>query len=241
MTKASIGFIGSSAPSSPHHNSFRAFIPAEIDFTFVQEADAGGSLWDARDKLDLLLQQSRELIDRHKWNGLIISGAPKEVLNANMTARLAAELQVPVATALRSSCAALTTFAAKRILLMTPVDDRLKALYRDYLASFGIDAVYPPQLLRAHTDAVKLNSEEVAIITREMFAANSNVDAIYFQGALLDPLKVLDRLESELNVPIVASNPAMLWVILSKLGLSYNIRGHGKLLASWPALPDGIW
>ena len=241
MTKANVGFIGSSAPSSPHHDSFRALIPADIAFTLVQEADAGGSLWAARDKLDPLIEQSRELIDRHKWDGLIISGAPKEVLNANMTARLAAELQVPVATALRSSCAALKTFAAKRILLMTPVDDRLKALYRDYLASFGIEAVYPPQTLRAHTDAVKLSSEQVASITREMFAANANVDAIYFQGALLDPLKVLHRLESELNVPIVASNPAMLWMILSKLGLAYNIPGYGKLLATWPALPEGIW
>jgi maleate cis-trans isomerase len=95
--------------------------------------------------------------------------------------------------------------------------------------------------LRAHTDAVKLNSEEVANLTRAAFEANANVDAIYFQGALLDPLKVLDRLESELNVPIVASNPAMLWMILSKLGLSYNIPGYGKLLAIWPAMPAGIW
>ncbi len=241
MTKAKIGFIGSSAPSSPHHDSFRAFIPADIDCTFVQEAGSSGSLWNARDKLDSLLQQSRELIDQHRWNGLIISGAPKEVLNANMTARLAAGLQVPVATALRSSCAALQTFAARRILLMTPVDDQLKALYRDYLANVGVEAVYPPQLLRAHTDAVKLNSEEVASLTRAAFEANANVDAIYFQGALLDPLKVVDRLESELNVPVVASNPAMLWVILSKLGLRYNIPGYGKLLAIWPAMPAGIW
>jgi maleate cis-trans isomerase len=241
VTKAKIGFIGSSAPASPHHDSFKAFIPGNIDFTFVQEAGSGGSLWNARDKLDGLLQQSRELIDQHEWNGLMISGAPKEVLNANMTARLAAELQVPVATALRSSCAALKTFAARRILLMTPVDDRLKALYRDYLASFGIEAVYPPQLLQAHTDAVKLTPEDVASLTRTVFESNPNVDVIYVQCALLDPLKILDQLELELDVPIVASNPAMLWMILSKLGLSYNIPGYGKLLATWPAMPPGIW
>ena len=111
MTKAKIGFIGSSAPSSPHHESFRAFIPVDIDFTFVQEAGAGGSLWDAKGKLDAWIQQARELIEQNKWDGLIISGAPKEVLNPGMTARLAAELQVPVATALRSSTAALKTFA----------------------------------------------------------------------------------------------------------------------------------
>ena len=31
-----IGFLGSSAPSSPHHGSFKKFIPADIDFTFLQ-------------------------------------------------------------------------------------------------------------------------------------------------------------------------------------------------------------
>ncbi|MGH7847386.1 MAG: hypothetical protein ACREQW_19745 [Candidatus Binatia bacterium] len=241
MAKAKIGFIGSSAPSSPHHDSFRAFIPSDIDFTFVQEAGAGGSLWDAKGKLDALIQQAREWIEQNKWDGLIISGAPKEVLNPGMTSRLAADLEVPVATALRSSAAAIKAFAARRILLMTPVDDPLKDLYRDYLAAFDIEAVNPPQILRAHTDAQKLAPEEVATMTRETFAASSNIEAIYFQGALLDPLKVLDRLESELQVPIVASNPAMLWVILSKVGLSYKIAGYGKLLATWPALPAGVW
>jgi maleate cis-trans isomerase len=95
--------------------------------------------------------------------------------------------------------------------------------------------------LAAHTDAVKLNPERVANLTRETFESNSSVEAIYFQGALLDPLKVLERLELQLKVPVIASNPAMLWVILSKLGLNYNIPGYGQLLATWPALPVGLW
>jgi hypothetical protein len=35
-----IGFIGSSAPSSPHHESLKAFIPKDIDFTFIQRRAA---------------------------------------------------------------------------------------------------------------------------------------------------------------------------------------------------------
>jgi maleate cis-trans isomerase len=135
--------------------------------------------------------------------------------------------------------AALKAFAAKRILLMTPVDDQLKKLYYDYLAAFEIEAFYPPQILRAHTDAQKLTASDVEAMTRKALAEFPNVDAIYFQGALLDPIPLLDKLESELKLPIVASNPAMLWLILSKLGLSYNINGYGKLLASWPAIPAG--
>jgi maleate isomerase len=122
---------------------------------------------------------------------------------------------------------------------MTPVDDQLKKMYRDYLAEFGIKALYPPQTLSTVSDAQKLTSGDVRNMTRSGLAAYSDVDAIYFQGALLDPLPILQKMEEELKLPIVASNPAMLWVILSKLGIRYSIGGYGKLLFSWPALPPG--
>jgi len=237
ITGAKIGFIGSSAPSSPHHESFRAFIPKDIDFTFVQEAGGESSRDDDPGKLDALIKQTVELVEQNGWDGVIISGAPKEVFNPTMWDRLTSDLNIPIATALRSSVAALKTFSAKRILLMTPVDDELKKMYRNFLVQFGIEAIYPPQTLRQRTDAVKLTAAEVEALTKKTFAHYSEIDAIYFQGALLDPLKVLERLEVDLEVPIVASNPAMLWFMLSKLGLRYEIPGYGRLLSSWPLLP----
>jgi hypothetical protein len=76
-TEAKIGFIGSSAPSSPHHESFKAFIPKEIDVTFVQEEGASGSLYDARGKVDSLVGQTAGLVEKHRWDGVIISGGPR--------------------------------------------------------------------------------------------------------------------------------------------------------------------
>jgi maleate cis-trans isomerase len=234
-----IGFLGSSAPSSPHHASFKAFIPDDIDFTFVQESGVKSSLYDARGKVDALIDQARQLIAEQRWEGVIISGAPKEALNPGMCEKVSAALKVPVALALRSSVAALKTFSAKRILLMTPVDDQLKKMYDDYLAGFGIQSFHPPQFLRAHTDAQKLTATDVESMTRDALAKFPGVDAIYFQGALLDPIPLLDKLEGELSLPIVASNPAMLWLVLSKLGRHCQIPGYGKLLATWPAVPTG--
>jgi maleate cis-trans isomerase len=242
MTEAArtkIGFLGSSAASSPHHASFKKFIPDDVDFSFMQESGTNSSLYDAKGKVDALIGQSKQLIAERGWNGLIISGAPKEALNANMWEQVSSALDIPVALALRSSVAALKVFAAKRILLMTPVDDQLKKMYYDYLAAFGIESFYPPQILRAHTDAQKLTADDVEAMTRKALSEYPNVDAIYFQGALLDPIPILDKLETDLKLPIVASNPAMLWLILSKLGLSYNLTGYGKLLASWPSVPAG--
>ena len=238
-TGTRIGFLGSSAPSSPHHASFKAFIPNDIDFTFVQETGVKGSLYDARGKVEPLIDQARQLIAEQRWNGVIISGAPKEALNPGMWEQVSAALNVPIALALRSSVAALKAFSAKRILLMTPVDDQLKKMYDDYLTGFGIQSFYPPQILRAHTDAQKLTAADVESMTRDALGKFPDVDAIYFQGALLDPIPLLDKLEHEMSLPIVASNPAMLWLVLSKLGRRYQIPGYGKLLASWPAVPAG--
>jgi len=234
-----IGFLGSSAPSSPHHASFKKFIPSDIDFTFMQESGEKTSLYDAQGKVDALIEQSRQLIETNGWHGLIISGAPKEALNPGMWEQVSKALNLPVALALRSSVAALKAFSARKILLMTPVDDRVKKMYYDYLAGFGIESFYPPQILRAHTDAQKLTSSDVEDMTRTALSEYPNVDTIYFQGALLDPIPILAKLEKDLSLPIVASNPAMLWLVLSRLGLRYNITGYGELLKSWPGVPVG--
>ena len=105
MDRVKIGFLGSTAPSSPHLDSFRPCVPQDVEFTFVQEADAGDSLWDVQGKTEGLIRQANELIERHGWDGLVISGGPKEVLNPGMWERLGVEIKVPVATALRPSFA----------------------------------------------------------------------------------------------------------------------------------------
>ena len=89
---------------------------------------------------------------------------------------------------------------------MTPVDDNLKNLYREYITRFGIESFYPPQSPRAHTDAQKFTSIDVDTMTRSALAQYPDVDAIYFQGAMLDPLPILDRLESDLEY---RSSPAI--------------------------------
>jgi maleate cis-trans isomerase len=48
----------------------------------------------------------------------------------------------------------------------------------------------------------------------------------------------LEQMERELHVPVVASNLAMNWYMLSKLGLRHPMKGFGKLMANWPPLPS---
>jgi hypothetical protein len=232
--RVKIGYVSPNLSDSPYVRMFKTLIPEDVHLDTVGLELAGSSLFDLRGKKDIILKNALESARSHQWQGVMVSGAPVELMNPELFGELCSSLNIPVAMALPSSVAALRGFSAKRVLLMTPFDEPMNKLIREYLANAGIEAISPREALRHYTDALELKPDEIYKLTRKAFAAERDVDAIYFQGAILNPIKILDQMEAELDTTIVASNPAMLWHILSKLGLTYRIQGYGKLLAQWP-------
>ena len=236
-TRTRIGWLGPSSPTSSHLRKVERIIPANVELVYEQLVLHDGVLNDVQGKLDAIVTRAVELTHKHRWDGLIFPGAPREVLNPGLFAGFSSALKIPVATALRASTAALRTFSAKRILLLTPFDESLNKLICDFLGDFGIAAASASETLRHYTDALRMTPEDVVAYARRAMAERQDVDAIYFQGAVLDPMDCLDKIELELKVPVVASNPAMIWYMLSKLGRKNQTSGYGKLLESWPTLP----
>jgi maleate cis-trans isomerase len=104
-----------------------------------------------------------------------------------------------------------------------------------HLAKAGVTALSPNSFDELAVPK-RMTPDEVFDLTKKNLAAVGKVDAIYFQGAVLDPIKCLERIESEFNATVIASNPAMLWYVLSKLGHKYPMNGFGRLLREWPAM-----
>ena len=234
---ARIGWLGPSLPSSSHIKKFLNLVPGNVDVLYEQLVLHDGVLNDVQGKQEIIVSRAVLFAEKQKLDGLIFPGAPREVLNPNLSDAFAAALKIPVATALRASAAALKTFAAKRILLLTPFDSSLNRLIRDFLSQLDLVATSPSETLQHYTDALKMTPDDVIAYARRAIAAEREVDAIYFQGAVLDPMDCLEQMERELSLPVVASNPAMNWYMLSKLGLKHPLPGFGRLLASWPNLP----
>jgi hypothetical protein len=237
IARTRIGWLGPSLPSSSHLQKLARIVPSNVELVHEQFVLHDGVLNDVQGKLDAIVTRAVELTQKHRWDGLIFPGAPREVLNPGLFAAFSSALKIPVATALRASVAALKTLSAQRILLLTPFDDSLNKLIRSFLADLGIAAISPTETLRHYTDALKMTSDDVVAYAKRAMAHHSPVDAIYFQGAVLDPTDCLEKMESDLDVPVVASNPAMLWFMQSRLGLKNPVLGYGKLLANWPMLP----
>lgn len=182
-----------------------------------------------------ILSRIKTLQQRRRWDGVMLVAAPTEVLNPGLFEALQTELDVPVTTALDACIHALRAYAARRVLLLTPFDARLNGLICDHLERHDVQALAPSPFERLG-DAIRLTPDQVFEHALGALDQSPPVDAIYFQGAVLDPLKILDRLEGERDTTVIASNPAMLWRMLASLGHRHSLDGYGKLLREWPPL-----
>ena len=223
----------------PHYHSFLPIVPKEVEIDFQGLQLYGKSLYEISDKKEIILRRVKEFIAERKWDGLILTAAPTEVLNPGLFDDLKAAVSIPFTTALNACVAALRVYSAPKVLLLTPFDARLNDLIVAHLAKAGVTALSPNSFDELAVPK-RMTPDEVFDLTKKNLAAVGKVDAIYFQGAVLDPDQVpWSKIESELKATVIASNPAMLWYVLSKLGheisddrlrpLATRVAGNGRI------------
>jgi len=233
--KPKIGFVSAGAGSMPHYSSFLPLIPSAIQMDFEGLELYRESLYQIENKKDVIVQRVKELARQRAWDGVIVTAAPTEVLNPGLFDALQAALSIPFTTALHACVIALRIYSAKRVLLLTPFDQRLNDLICGHLEKLEISAAAPHPFGDLGVPK-RMNPDEVFELTKSNLRGTDPVDAVYFQGAVLDPIKVLEKIEQELGITVIASNPAMLWYVLSKLQLAYPMSGYGRLMREWPKL-----
>lgn len=231
-----VGFVSPSATWGAHYDDFLALVPdgVQVDIqplglyrTALSElAEAGGDH----------LAKTTQLAAERGWAGIAVMGAPMQVQNKDLADRLRAATGVPVTTALEASTAALRALSAERALVLTPFEPSMNAMVGEYLGSVGITAVFPDATFGSIAQAEALSGDAVYELAKSALMAAEGVEAIYFQGARLNPLGSLDRMETDFSVPVVASNLAMLWHLLSLLDAPRPGADCGRLLREWPAL-----
>jgi len=233
--KAKIGFVSGGASTMPHYNSFLPIIPLDIRIDFQGLELYGDSLHQIAGKKEIIVRRIKQFVEERQWDGVIVTAAPTEVLNPGLFDDLKAALGIPFTTALHACVTALRAYSAKQVLLLTPFDEPLNALICRHLAAAGVSAVAPHPFQKLDVPK-RMNPVEVFKLAEKSLKSVGKVDVIYFQGAVLDPIKVLEKMETELGVTVIASNPAMFWYLLSRLQLSYPMLGYGQVLREWPKL-----
>ncbi|MCY4581692.1 MAG: hypothetical protein OXE50_02665 [Chloroflexi bacterium] len=231
-----IGFLKPGAGNT-HYDEFLAMVPEGIDLEMVELGVLRTALTDFAARADAIIERATTMTREHGWQGVIVPGAPVEVQNPGLRARLSEALDVPFTTALGAGENALRAFGASRILLLTPFDTYMNSLVVPHLTAAGFDVQLADLGFNSEQEAIGLDGSVVFDMARGAVQAADGVQALYFQGAVLNPLPVIDEMEAEFGLPVVSSNPAMLWSVASQLGGTFSIEGKGRLVREWVPLP----
>src|SRR4029450_11557452 len=197
--KARVVCAGAAPAAIPDYNSFLPLIPSEVKLENQGLDLYRESLYQIAAKKEIIVRRVNEFVTNKHWDGVILTAAPTEVLNPGLFDDLKATLSVPFTTALHACVAALSVYSAKRVLLLTPFDEKLNELICRHLEGKGVSAVAPHPFAELGVPK-RMTPDEVFTLTKQCLNPADPVDAIYFQGAVLDPIKVLEKIETELGL-----------------------------------------
>jgi maleate cis-trans isomerase len=230
-----IGILSPATPNRPHFKSLDGILPDGVAIAHEGLGLLGDSYQDLAGKEDTILRRARELGGKYPIAGLMLTGGFVTLFNPGIEAKVADAIGLPVVSPISSAVAALRSFGAETVLLMTPFDRASNESIKAHVDKLGFTLRLGPSFdNRVPGSSLNLSRDQLFALVEETLGKNP-AQAIYFQGATMDPLPIIQRIEDRLRVPVVTSNTAMIWNLLSKLGLKYSIKNYGRLLAEWPA------
>ena len=230
-----IGILSPATPNRPHFKSLDSILPPGVTIAHEGLGLLGESYQDLAGKENVIIDRARELVTEHKVEGLMLTGGFVTLFNPGIEAKVATATGLPVVSAISSAVAALTAFGVKSVLLMTPFDRASNEHIKTHVDNLGLTLHLGPSFdNRIPGASLNLSPDQLFDLVKETFTKNP-AQAIYFQGATMDPLPIIQRIEDALAGPVITSNSAMIWNMLSKQGLKYSVKDHGKLLKEWPA------
>jgi maleate isomerase len=145
--------------------------------------------------------------------------------------RLERAVRIPVIISATAVIEALRVLGIQRIALATPYLDALAATEAEFMRKYGFEIVSNKNLNIADNVEVGNQAEEVVYeLVRSL--DSSRADGVLISCAQLPSIGVIERLERELEKPVVSTNTATLWAILRRLGWNEPVSGYGQILTT---------
>lgn len=142
-------------------------------------------------------------------------------------------------TTTTAAVAAMRALGVKRVALCSPYG-KVNPQLRAFLEGEGFEIGGDAGLDRDLWDIQRLPAEYSYRLGREAFRAAPEAECLYMAGGLLRALEVVEPLEADLGVPVVASTPASVWQMLRILGIDAPRERLGRLLQEFPPLPPTV-
>ena len=149
--------------------------------------------------------------------------------DAQLLTMMESTVGCPAVTTASAAVAALTQAAVKRLALLTPYPEQMTLMEQEFL-----EKTVPGLNVVAHRSLSV--SSGLAIGDLEPFVAyqearnidTRQADALFLSGTNWRTVGMVEKMESDLGIPVFTANQVTMWAALRKLGIPAT-RGYGSL------------
>ena len=214
---------------------FNRMVPADVAVYATRLRLERGVPDDLRAMADLT-EQAGELL-RHAdvdciayccTTGSLIDGVDWD---EELAARLGKATELPVTTTASAAIKAMRSLGQKTVLVATPYIDEVNKIERSYIEACGIrvNSITGLQFTRGE-ELHSLDQDTAREFCRA--AMVDGADGLFISCTDFASIDFIEELERDLGKPVVTSNTATLWMVLSLIKLDQPIEGFGQLLSS---------
>jgi maleate cis-trans isomerase len=141
---------------------------------------------------------------------------------------------VPATTGVRAGMEALKATGARRVAIASPYPKRHDEAMSAYLAANGFEMMRTEGMDVAFKELQNVPPVEIYRFARGVIerAGANNIDALYMPCPQWQTAQVVDVLERDTGVTVVAYAHATFHAAFRQLGIRDPIAGHGRLMAS---------
>ena len=213
---------------------FNRMVPADVAVYATRLRLERGVPDDLRAMADLT-EQAGELL-RHAdvdciayccTTGSLIDGVDWD---EELAARLGKATELPVTTTASAAIKAMRSLGLKTVSVATPYIDQVNDIERAYIEACGIrvNSITGLQFTRGE-ELHSLDQDAAREFCRA--AMVDGADGLFISCTDFASIDFIEELERDLGKPVVTSNTATLWMVLSLIKLDQPIEGFGQLLS----------
>jgi maleate isomerase len=230
-TRARLGMLLPSGNQAAEPQ-FYAMLPAGVSLhttrlklTGTSDQDLLGMTERIEEAANLVADTEAELILFHCTAVTTFSPALEESIKK----RIAKATGKPATATSEAIVAALRTLGASRLVMLSPYIETVNRREEAYFQGLGFEVLDSAGLDKPDASAMmSVTPEEWAAFAHAH--QHGRADAYLMSCTAVRSTDVAEKLERELNRPVVTSNTATVWHCLRRLGISDRIEGYGRLL-----------
>lgn len=194
------------------------------------------------------IEEDLLLVENLETHARLLADAEVDIIAINCTAatllsgpdllnrRVHAATGIESVTTIEAVMAALAATGIHRPALLTPYPDEVVGAEVEYLRTHGIDVVTSLGIPRSTpVEQARIEPQQWQDLADTV--DHTAVDGVLFSCAGIRISDRIDSIERRLGLPVVASNQALLWHLLTRLGVPARPDGFGSLFSLSPPAP----